>query len=118
MPLIVYHIFFLLHNNEDQVLSGKQAFNINNQAYIDNNKRYYLVTEHPKIKLFITQGGLQSTDEAIAGGVPLIGIPMIWDQAFNVDKYVQLKIGIQLDINSLTETNLKSAIDEVIGDKR
>ncbi|XP_034826579.2 UDP-glucosyltransferase 2-like isoform X3 [Maniola hyperantus] len=73
---------------------------------------------HPKVKLFITQGGLQSTDEAIAGGVPLIGIPIIWDQWFNVEKYVQLKIGLQLDINSVTETKLRDTIDIVIGDKR
>nr|XP_034826589.1 UDP-glucuronosyltransferase 2C1-like [Maniola hyperantus] len=74
--------------------------------------------QHPKVKLFITQGGLQSTDEAIAGGVPLIGIPFIWDQWFNVEKYVQLKIGLQLDINSITETKLRDSIETILGDKR
>ncbi|XP_069355656.1 UDP-glucosyltransferase 2-like isoform X2 [Maniola hyperantus] len=73
---------------------------------------------HPKVKLFITQGGLQSTDEAIAGGVPLIGIPFIWDQWFNVEKYIQFKIGLQLDINFVTETKLKNTIEIVLGDKR
>lgn len=61
---------------------------------------------------------MQSTDEAIAGGVPLIGIPMLWDQYLNVDKYVQLEIGLQLDINSVTETKLKTTIDKVLGDER
>ncbi|XP_039758007.1 uncharacterized protein LOC120632228 [Pararge aegeria] len=73
---------------------------------------------HPKVKLFITQGGLQSTDEAIAAGVPLIGIPIVWDQWFNVDKYVHLGIGLQLDINTITETKLKDAIETILGDKR
>ncbi|XP_046972445.1 UDP-glucosyltransferase 2-like [Vanessa cardui] len=72
---------------------------------------------HPNIKLFITQGGLQSTDEAIAAGVPLIGLPILWDQWYNVDKYVQLKIGLQIDIEKITEDELKSAIETVIGDK-
>ncbi|XP_045762871.1 UDP-glycosyltransferase UGT5-like isoform X2 [Maniola jurtina] len=76
------------------------------------------ILRHPKVKLFITQGGLQSTDEAIAAGVPLIGIPFIWDQWFNVEKYVQLKIGSQLDINSVTETKLRDTIDIVLADKR
>ncbi|XP_045762868.1 UDP-glucosyltransferase 2-like isoform X2 [Maniola jurtina] len=73
---------------------------------------------HPKVKLFITQGGLHSTDEAIVGGVPLIGIPMMWDQWYNVNKYVQLKIGLQLDINFITENELREAIQSVIKDKR
>nr|XP_034825964.1 UDP-glucuronosyltransferase 2B7-like [Maniola hyperantus] len=72
---------------------------------------------HPKIKLFITQGGLHSTDEAIVGNVPLIGIPMMWDQWHNVNKYVQLKIGLQLDINFITENKLREAIQSVIKDK-
>ncbi|CAH2098351.1 unnamed protein product [Euphydryas editha] len=76
------------------------------------------VLRHPNIKLFITQGGLQSTDEAISAGVPLIGIPLLGDQWYNVQKYVHHQIGIQLDIKSLTEEELTKAIHEVIKDKR
>ncbi|XP_063369085.1 UDP-glucosyltransferase 2-like [Cydia amplana] len=72
---------------------------------------------HPKVKLFITQGGLQSTDETITGGVPVIGIPMIGDQFYNVDKYVIHKIGKKLCLEDLTEDTLKSGIKDVIGDK-
>ncbi|XP_075986013.1 UDP-glucosyltransferase 2-like [Anticarsia gemmatalis] len=71
---------------------------------------------HPKIKVFITQGGLQSTDEAITAGVPLIGIPMLGDQWYNVEKYIHHNIGIKLDINTLKEEELRSAIDTVIAD--
>lgn len=76
-----------------------------------------LLSEHPNIKLFITQGGLQSTDEAIAAGVPLIGLPILWDQWFNVDKYVHLKIGRQLNFETLTEDELRNAIKTVMGDE-
>nr|WEU75330.1 uridine diphosphate-glycosyltransferases 33AR1 [Glyphodes pyloalis] len=72
---------------------------------------------HPKMKLFITQGGLQSTDEAIAAGVPLIGIPFLFDQFFNAENYVRHKIGLHLDITTLTEDILKDAIEKVITDK-
>ncbi|CAH2230254.1 jg20003 [Pararge aegeria aegeria] len=70
---------------------------------------------HPKIKLFITQGGLQSTDEALTAGVPLIGVPMLGDQWFNVEKYVIHNIGIKLSIETLTDEILKSSIENVIG---
>ncbi|XP_047519654.1 UDP-glucosyltransferase 2-like isoform X3 [Pieris napi] len=73
--------------------------------------------KHPKIKLFITQGGLQSTDEAINAAVPLLGIPMLGDQWYNVEKYVHHKIGLQLDIYQLTEDNFRNAVERLIGDK-
>nr|ANI21990.1 UDP-glycosyltransferase 33F6 [Spodoptera exigua] len=72
---------------------------------------------HPKVKLFITQGGLQSTDEAITAGVPLIGVPMLADQWFNVEKYVYLKIGLQLSLETITEDQFKNAILAVTGDE-
>ncbi|CAH2230242.1 jg19996 [Pararge aegeria aegeria] len=73
--------------------------------------------KHPKIKLFITQGGLQSTDEAIDAGVPVIGIPMLADQWYNTEKYQYHKIGIKLDLTDLTEEVFRKAIDTVISDK-
>ncbi|XP_048002391.1 UDP-glucosyltransferase 2-like [Leguminivora glycinivorella] len=72
---------------------------------------------HPKIKLFITQGGMQSTDEAIVAGVPLIGMPLRADQFFNAEKYVQHKIGEKLDWNTLTEDELYNTILKVAGDE-
>ncbi|XP_026735421.1 UDP-glucuronosyltransferase 2B7-like [Trichoplusia ni] len=71
---------------------------------------------HPKIKLFITQGGLQSTDEAITAGVPMIGVPLLGDQWFNVERYEYLKIGVRLDLDIITEENFIATVHKVIGD--
>ncbi|CAH2098359.1 unnamed protein product [Euphydryas editha] len=71
---------------------------------------------HPKIKLFITQGGLQSTDEAITAGVPLVGVPMLGDQWFNVEQYVKLNIGKHISIETLTEDELMNVITTVINE--
>ncbi|KPJ13398.1 Ecdysteroid UDP-glucosyltransferase [Papilio machaon] len=69
---------------------------------------------HPSIKLFVTQGGLQSTDEAITAGVPVIGIPMLGDQWFNAEKYVHFNIGHKLDIDTLTEEQFDNAIKSIL----
>lgn len=78
----------------------------------------YFISGHPNVKLFITQGGLQSTDEAITAGVPLIGVPMLGDQWFNVEQYVRLDIGIKLNLETITEDILKNAIENIINNKR
>ncbi|VVC87284.1 unnamed protein product [Leptidea sinapis] len=72
--------------------------------------------QHPNIKLFITQGGLQSLEEAINAGVPLIGIPVYADQWYNVEKIVHRKIGIQLEFPELQEEHLKRAIETLLND--
>ncbi|XP_075986012.1 UDP-glucosyltransferase 2-like [Anticarsia gemmatalis] len=71
---------------------------------------------HPKIKLYIMQGGLQSTDEAISAGVPLVAIPIWGDQWYNAEKYVYHKIGVKLDLTTFQEDEFRNAIKTVIGD--
>ncbi|CAF4941921.1 unnamed protein product [Pieris macdunnoughi] len=71
---------------------------------------------HPNVKLFITQGGLQSTDEAITAGVPTVGVPMLGDQWFNLERHVYFKIGKNLHMETLTEEDLETAIHIVIND--
>ncbi|RVE39877.1 hypothetical protein evm_015473 [Chilo suppressalis] len=73
---------------------------------------------HPKVKLFITQGGLQSTDEAIVAGVPMIGFPMLGDQWYNVEQYVHHGIGLQMDMETLEEDKFRNAINEVVNNER
>lgn len=50
--------------------------------------------------------------------MPLIGIPMLGDQWYNVEKYVIHKIGMKLALETLTEDILKNAIENVIGNTR
>ncbi|CAK1547656.1 unnamed protein product [Leptosia nina] len=97
---------------ESEELPGKSE-NIKVSTWLPQSD----LLRHPKIKTFITQGGLQSTDEAMNAGVPLIGIPMLGDQWYNVELYEQHKIGVKLDLETLTEEQLTKAIETVITDK-
>lgn len=76
------------------------------------------VLRHSNVKLFITQGGLQSLEEALYANVPIIGIPVLGDQKSNVNRIVSKGFGILLEYNSITKESFKSAILEVITNKK
>lgn len=72
------------------------------------------VLSHPHVKLFITQGGFQSLEEAIVKKVPLLAIPFFVDQFFNSQRISKLGIGKALDIKTLSKKHLNEAISEII----
>ncbi|KAG8228501.1 UDP-glycosyltransferase [Ladona fulva] len=74
------------------------------------------VFAHPKVKLFITHGGLLSMQEAASRGVPLIGIPFYGDQFYNLERAEELQIGVKLNAKNITKENLLNAINKVLGD--
>ncbi|KAI7815626.1 UDP-glucuronosyltransferase [Rhyzopertha dominica] len=76
------------------------------------------VLRHPNIKLFITQGGLQSMEEAITNGVPMLAMPFFSDQLPNVKSMVSKGLGQSMDFKKLTKEAFKEAILEVIRNDR
>ena len=62
---------------------------------------------HPKVKLFITHGGLLSTEEGIYHGKPLLFIPGFGDQFANAARAKDLGLGEKLLWESLTEEALE-----------
>ncbi|KAF2883376.1 hypothetical protein ILUMI_22789 [Ignelater luminosus] len=68
---------------------------------------------HPNIKVFVTQGGQQSAEEAIYYGVPLVGMPFFGDQFLITEKIANLGIAHVVNPETLTKQQLKAAIVEV-----
>ncbi|XP_043511571.1 UDP-glucosyltransferase 2-like [Frieseomelitta varia] len=75
------------------------------------------ILAHPNVKLFIYQGGLQSSEEAIHFGVPVLGFAIFADQDYQVGRMESLGIGKRLEITTVTKEELKSSIIELITNK-
>ncbi|XP_053676206.1 UDP-glycosyltransferase UGT5-like [Anopheles nili] len=74
------------------------------------------ILAHPKVKLFITHGGLLGTTEGLYHGVPMVGIPIYGDQELNLARAEQAGYGVKLDYDTLSEETISAAIRKVLGD--
>ncbi|KAF2898602.1 hypothetical protein ILUMI_07578 [Ignelater luminosus] len=76
------------------------------------------IFKHPNIKLFISQGGLQSTEEAIYHHIPIIGMPFLGDQNTNVQRIVDKGMGLSLNYNTLDKETFRKTILEIMNNPK
>lgn len=72
------------------------------------------VLGHPKVRLFLTHGGLMGTMEAVFSGVPMVAIPLFGDQFHNVKNLQDEGIAVKLDHMSVTKEKVLAALREVL----
>lgn len=73
---------------------------------------------HPKIRAFVTHGGLLSLFETVYHGVPVVAMPVFCDHDANVEKAVQDGYAIRLEFQELTATKLLKSIAAVINEPK
>uniref|UniRef100_A0A673BTN3 Uncharacterized protein n=1 Tax=Sphaeramia orbicularis TaxID=375764 RepID=A0A673BTN3_9TELE len=71
---------------------------------------------HPKTKLFIAHGGTNGVQEAIYHGVPILGLPLIFDQPDNLLRIDARGAGKIIDIFSMDQDIFYQGIQEVLND--
>ncbi|XP_015178625.1 PREDICTED: UDP-glucuronosyltransferase 2C1-like, partial [Polistes dominula] len=119
-PKKLLDIFFHVFSNLPMKIVWKLKGNypqISDNIYISEWFSQQEVLSHPNLKLFVYQGGLQSTEEAINFGVPLVAIPILSDQDMIVLKMENLGVCRSVDIFQMTKEVLNEAIMEVLHNK-
>ena len=71
---------------------------------------------HPKIKLFIAHGGLNSLIESVYHSVPMVLLPIGIDQYTNAALAEDKGIAVALELGQMTVQKLISAIEQVLFD--
>uniref|UniRef100_A0A1B6H914 UDP-glucuronosyltransferase n=1 Tax=Homalodisca liturata TaxID=320908 RepID=A0A1B6H914_9HEMI len=71
---------------------------------------------HKNIRFFISHGGLLGVTEAVAEGVPILGIPTNMDQANNIASLVDHGAGMVLDYNNITMETLYYSYNQMLTD--
>jgi MGT family glycosyltransferase len=68
----------------------------------------------PKADLVITHGGNNTTTEAMHAGVPMIVLPLFWDQYDNAQRVHECGFGIRLDPYRFTHEEMHAAIHHLL----
>ncbi len=70
-----------------------------------------------KSDIVVCHGGNGTIYQAMSKGVPIIGIPTMHDQEFNLDRVVDLGIGIHLSELKFKPSHLVAAVEKILSEK-
>ncbi|XP_069697675.1 UDP-glycosyltransferase UGT5-like [Periplaneta americana] len=76
------------------------------------------ILAHKNVLVFMTHGGLLSTQEAINRGVPVLGIPVFGDQKLNMAWAESAGVGVTLQFDNISSESITSALNEILGNPR
>ncbi|XP_042343819.1 UDP-glucuronosyltransferase 2A1-like [Plectropomus leopardus] len=69
---------------------------------------------HPKTRVFVAHGGTNGIQEAIYHGVPLVGLPLMFDQPDNLSRMKARGVAKVMDIATVNKDNFLEALKEVL----
>ncbi|XP_055023548.2 UDP-glucuronosyltransferase 2A1 [Misgurnus anguillicaudatus] len=73
---------------------------------------------HPKTKAFVTHGGTNGIYEAIYHGVPMLGLPLIFDQFDNMVRLQAKGVARVLDVTALDVDTLAQALKDILDENQ
>jgi len=68
----------------------------------------------PKTRVVVTSGGSNTVRAALHAGVPLIVIPMEWDQLENAQRVAEAGAGIRIPLRKCTARRLRAAVERLL----
>ncbi len=70
----------------------------------------------PKCKVVVTNGGSGTVRAALARGIPLVVVPMEWDQLENAQRIVEAGAGLRISPRRCTAKRLRAAVRRVLAE--
>ncbi|KAH8278402.1 hypothetical protein KR018_002696 [Drosophila ironensis] len=92
--------------------------NKSDNVYVVSWSPQRAILDHPNVRLFITNGGILSVMEAIDSAVPMLGLPMFFDQFKTMQRVRQAGMAEVLDTNALSADTLTSTILELMNNPK
>ncbi|KAF2366602.1 UDP-glucuronosyl/UDP-glucosyltransferase [Trinorchestia longiramus] len=71
---------------------------------------------HPKTRVFISHCGIMGTQELKYHGVPVLAVPIAFDQHRNAARMIRKKLGLLLSWDTLTADDIVESMDILVND--
>lgn len=94
--------------------TGQKPNNLGNNTLLVNWLPQNDLLGHPKTRLFITHGGTNSVQEAIYHGVPIVGLPLFFDQPDNLSRIKAKGGALNMDIAMIDRQSFGDALMTVL----
>ncbi|XP_057654569.1 UDP-glucosyltransferase 2-like [Diorhabda carinulata] len=76
------------------------------------------VLNHPNVVAFISHGGLLGITESLYYGVPILGIPVFYDQGRNIELAAEIGYALKINYNDLEEKAFEWALNEILNNPK
>ncbi|NJR67049.1 MAG: glycosyltransferase family 1 protein [Leptolyngbyaceae cyanobacterium CRU_2_3] len=74
------------------------------------------VLKHPNVRAFVSHCGINSAQESLAAGTPIVGIPMLADQFDMAMRIEDAGVGLAINKMTFTASDLRAAIERALSD--
>jgi MGT family glycosyltransferase len=71
----------------------------------------------PQVDLVITHGGNNTVTESLHNGLPMLVLPLFWDQVDNAQRIEETGFGRRLTTYDFRDEELTGAVDELLADR-
>lgn len=93
---------------------GKRPSTLGNNTLIVDWMPQKDLLGHPQTKVFVAHGGTNGVQEAIYHGVPVLGIPLFFDQFDNLLRLRERGAGKVIELRDVNEQSFEQGLNEVL----
>jgi MGT family glycosyltransferase len=104
-------VLWVMDPNSDLRTTGCLPANVRVEAVVPQPT----VLAHEAIGACVTHGGSGTITESLAAGVPMVVMPLMWDQPYNAQFVHELGAGVRCDWWALTGTAFEKVVRTVLG---
>ena len=89
---------------------GCTASNVTIASWVSHEELF------PRANVIVCNGGSGTVRAALQAGIPLVLVPMEWDQLENAQRVVEAGAGVRLSMSQCTPERIRAAVDRVLSD--